>query len=140
MTPFTFNTTPSIRFGAGLLNSLGDIAAPLLGARILIITDPGMMSTDMPARAQKALRHAGSEVHIFNEVSADPSGTVVLAARDRIYEIDATGILGLGGGSIVDVAKLAAALAASGSELTSCHGIGKLQQADCTCAVPTPRP
>ena len=55
MTPFTFHTTPSICFGAGLLGRLGEIAAPLLGARILIVTDPGMMATDMPMKAEHVL-------------------------------------------------------------------------------------
>lgn len=126
MTPFTFDTTPSIRFGAGLLDRLGDIAGPLLGARILIVTDPGMMATDMPVRAQKALGEAGAEVHLFQEVTADPHESVVIAARDRMRDMDVTGVLGLGGGSSLDVAKLAAALAASGAELRECYGIGNL--------------
>jgi alcohol dehydrogenase class IV len=126
MTPFTFDTTPAIRFGAGLLDRLGDIAAPLLGARVLIVTDPGMMATDMPARAARALREAGVTVDTFDGVTADPAEAVVIAARDAMTAMGATGVLGLGGGSSLDVAKLAAALAASGADLNDCYGIGNL--------------
>ncbi|AUM75752.1 iron-containing alcohol dehydrogenase [Paracoccus jeotgali] len=123
---FTFETTRSIRFGAGLLDQLDVIAAPLLGARIVMVTDPGMMATGMPRRADAALRAAGAEVHIFQDVAADPSEQIVNAARDRIRAVDATGVIGLGGGSSLDVAKLAAALAFSGADLRDCYGIGRL--------------
>lgn len=126
MTPFTFDTTPAIRFGAGLLDRLGDIAGPLLGARVLIVTDPGMMATEMPARAARALADSGAHVKTFTDVAADPTDTIVLAARDRMHAMDATGVLGLGGGSSLDVAKLAAALTASGADLGDCYGIGNL--------------
>lgn len=126
MRPFTFETTPSIRFGPGLLDEFGEIAVTLLGARIVVVTDPGMMATDIPPRAQTALRVAGAEVHILQGVSADPSESVVLAARAMILEVNATGVLGLGGGSSLDVAKLAAALAASGGNLHDAYGMGRL--------------
>lgn len=126
MTPFTFHTTPSICFGAGLLGRLGEIAAPLLGARILIVTDPGMMATDMPMKAEHVLREAGAEVHVFHDVTSDPTESVVISARDRMCALSATGVLGLGGGSSLDVAKLAAALAASGASLQDSYGIGNL--------------
>ncbi|WP_112324304.1 iron-containing alcohol dehydrogenase [Oceanibium sediminis] len=126
MKPFTFDTTPSVRFGPGLLDTLGEFAGNLLGARVVIVTDPGMMATDMPHRAERALRAAGAEVALFREVEADPSERLVIEARDVLREFGATGVLGLGGGSSLDVAKLAAALAASGAALGECYGIGKL--------------
>lgn len=126
MHPFTFDTTSAIRFGAGNLDRLGEIAAPLLGARIVLVTDSGLMGTDMPCRAQAMLRAAGAEVQVFAEVTADPSEQVILAARDAMLEVRATGVLGLGGGSSLDVAKLAAALAFSGAELRASYGIGQL--------------
>jgi hypothetical protein len=84
MMSFSFDTTRSIRFGSGLFDRLDAIAAPLLGARIVIVTDPGMRATDMPGRAERALRKAGADVYLFDDVTADPSESVVLAARDRM--------------------------------------------------------
>lgn len=126
MTPFSFETTRSVRFGCGLLDRLGEIAAPVLGARIVIVTDPGMLATGMPARAERALRAAGASVDMFHDVTADPAESVILAARDHMRAVSATGVLGLGGGSSLDVAKLAAALAVSGVALPDCYGIGRL--------------
>ena len=43
MTPFTFNTTPSISFGAGALGNLGALAKARIPGRALIVTDPGIV-------------------------------------------------------------------------------------------------
>ncbi len=45
MTPFNFNTSSSIRFGAGLLAQLGDMVVNEIGTRVLLVTDPGIMAT-----------------------------------------------------------------------------------------------
>lgn len=126
MRSFTFDTTPSVRFGSGLLDHLGEFAASLLGTQIIIVTDPGMMATDMPDRAARALRAAGAAVELFGDVTCDPGESVVLSARDAMRDFKATGVVGLGGGSSMDVAKLAAALTASGSDLAASYGIGNL--------------
>ncbi|TYB85796.1 iron-containing alcohol dehydrogenase [Oceaniovalibus sp. ACAM 378] len=60
MTSFTFDIRPSVRFGFGLLDRTGESAAPLLRARILIVTDPGTMATAMPGRAESGLRAMAS--------------------------------------------------------------------------------
>lgn len=121
---FTFNTTKSIRMGAGLAGELGVIAQEVLGPRVLLVTDPGMMATDIVHRAQKALAEAGVTVTLFADVVADPPEAVVEAAAAQAREADATGVLGLGGGSSLDVAKLAALLAASDQPLADAYGVG----------------
>ena len=57
--PFTFNTTRSVRFGAGVLGELPALALPLTGPRVLIVTDPGMMGTGIVDLALCLLRDAG---------------------------------------------------------------------------------
>lgn len=123
--PFRFETTPTIRFGPGLLDQL-DSEAKILGARVVIVTDRGLRDTGIPDRARAALEKGGASVQIFDSVTADPPETVILAARDTLLAHGATGVLGLGGGSSLDVAKLAAALAKSGADLAQSYGIGNL--------------
>ena len=121
MNSFTFNTTPSIRFGPGLLASVADIAAPC-GGDILLVTDPGLMKTGIPDRATERLRDAGLRITSFTDVSADPSEDVVLAAADAAR--GKSGVIGLGGGSSMDVAKLAALLAGNDQPLSAAYGVG----------------
>ncbi|MEH6523246.1 iron-containing alcohol dehydrogenase [Sulfitobacter sp.] len=122
MAPFTFNTTPSIRMGAGLIDELGSIAKAICGERVLLVTDPGMMATGIVDRALTALKGAGVAVNVFSDVQADPPESVILAATAAAKDV--TGIIGLGGGSSIDVAKLAALLATGHETLKDVYGVG----------------
>ena len=123
--PFTFNTTPSLRMGAGLAGQIGEITRPICGDRVLLVTDPGMMATGLVQRATDGLRAAGVAVTLFDQVQADPPESIVLQAAEQAR--GATGVIGFGGGSPLDVAKLAALLAASAQPLAQAYGIGNAQ-------------
>jgi len=123
MQPFTFNTTAGVRFGAGVLNEIGALAAARLGERVFLVTDPGLMATGLVDRALLLLREAGVSATLFSEVVADPPSEVVRLAAARAAE--ATGVIGLGGGSSLDVAKLVALLAAGAERLEDVFGVGK---------------
>jgi alcohol dehydrogenase class IV len=124
MGPFTFNTTPSVVFGAGALDRLSEIAGVSLGPRVLIVTDHGLVSTGIVARAEEALTRAGVAVFVYDAVLADPPEAIVMAAVDLAKAEAVTGIVGLGGGSSLDVAKLVALLAQSGEALADIYGVG----------------
>ena len=125
MNPFSFNTTPSLRMGAGLAGELGQITRPICGDRVLLVTDPGMMATCLVQQATDCLRAAGVEVTLFDQVQADPPEEIVLQAAQQA--LGKTGVIGFGGGSSLDVAKLAALLAASNQPLAEAYGIGNAQ-------------
>jgi len=124
MTPFVFNTSPSIQFGAGLLAQLGEIVKERIGARILLVTDPGMMATGIVERALDALKQAGVDVTLFSDVQADPPEAIVLQAMQSAIDCAAQGVVGLGGGSSLDVAKLVALLASGTEMLKDAYGVG----------------
>ncbi|MEL7099642.1 MAG: iron-containing alcohol dehydrogenase [Pseudomonadota bacterium] len=123
MTPFTFNTTPSVRFGPGLLADLGEIAKPF--GRALIVTDPGMLATGIVDRAEAALDASSVPHSRFDAVTADPPEAVIFAAAEAAKGADV--VIGLGGGSSIDAAKLAALLARSGEALKDIYGVGNAQ-------------
>ncbi len=122
---FTFNTAPSIVCARGAMARLGEIAAIKLGARVLVVTDSGVVAAGLVEPALRSLRSAGLEVRVFDAVVADPPEACVLAAVDTAREFGATGVLGLGGGSSLDVAKLAALLARTPQKLSDIYGVGK---------------
>ena len=128
MTPFTFNTTGSIQFGAGKVAALGDLARARIGRRVMLVTDPGMVATGLVARATAALAAADVAVELFQDVAADPPEAVILAAAGQAHAAGVEGVIGFGGGSSLDVAKLVAVLAAAGGEtLGSMYGIGNVR-------------
>lgn len=121
---FTFNTTPSIVFGSGMLGRIGTIAATRLGPRILVVTDAGLVAAGLVAPALEALRREGVAAELFDGVVADPPEAVILEAVACARAFDADAVIGLGGGSSLDVAKLVALLLAGGEALAEIYGVG----------------
>lgn len=121
---FTFNTTASTQFGNGLLSRLGDLAAARMGGRVLVVTDPGLVATGIVARAEGILRASGVDFVTFTEVEADPPEALILRAVAAAEAIGAMGVIGLGGGSSLDVAKLVALLVGGNEDLKSVYGVG----------------
>ncbi len=124
MPPFTFNTAPSLVFGSGSLARLGEIAARRLGPRVALVTDAGLVKAGLLEKVLHPLEEAGVAVDVFDGVVADPPEAVVLAAVERARAFDARAVIGFGGGSSIDVAKLVALLVASDESLLEIYGVG----------------
>lgn len=108
---FTFHAPTRIAFAPGRIAKLGDDVARLAGnaARVLVVTDPGVAA--LAEKAAAVLSAAGHRVEIFAEVKSDPRAASVDAAAGLIRDNDIGCVVGIGGGSALDVAKLAAAIA-----------------------------
>ncbi|MEM1380610.1 MAG: iron-containing alcohol dehydrogenase [Pseudomonadota bacterium] len=122
--PFGFHAVKTIRFEPGVCTRFADHVGAMLGGRILVVTDPGLMKLGLPDAAIESLRQHGADVEVFSDVEADPSRSTVEKATARAADMGATGIVGFGGGSSLDVAKLAALLAGSGEQLDDAWGVG----------------
>lgn len=123
MTPFVFNTTPSIRMGAGEIENLGNISSAICTGCALIVTDAGMVRTGIVARAEAILQRAGVVVKTYADVVADPPEAVVMGAVNMAKGCGL--VIGIGGGSSLDVAKLAALLAGNLGTLAGAYGVNK---------------
>jgi alcohol dehydrogenase class IV len=123
MTPFTFNTTKTIVMRPGAAAEIAQIAGSSIGSRVLFVTDPGLRSLGLCDPAIAALQAAGLELAIFDTVEADPSRATLLQAVEAGTAHGATGVVGFGGGSSLDVAKLAALLLGSGEDLDGAWGV-----------------
>lgn len=126
---FSFSTVPHILSEPGSAKRIGAFASQHFpGARrALIVTDAGFLKTGLVDAPMASLRDAGLATCIFSDVVADPPEAVVLraVADARKNEIDL--VIGVGGGSSMDVAKLIAVLAGSDQDLKSMYGIGNVK-------------
>ena len=113
LNPFNFYTTPGIRFGSGQAKHSCKEVFKQLGSRILFITDKGLTSLGLTKPTIEELKKMGSVVEIFDDVEADPSQKTLLKAIDTGKKFKATGVIGFGGGSSMDVAKLSALILGS---------------------------
>lgn len=125
MTGFDFRTVPHIHTGRGATRKLARIAAPLIGKakRVFLVTDKGVRRHGLLDGAVASLEEAGLSVAVFDDVVADPPDHVVLAAEDRARGFGAEIIVGFGGGSSMDTAKLVALLLGSSQRLEDMYGV-----------------
>ena len=121
MRPFTFNPGPRLFSGEGSALSLADV---LPAGPCLFITDKDVVGLGLTEAFRDALEAGGRQVILFDAVEADPSKATLLAAVEHGRRHDVTHVVGFGGGSPMDVAKLAAYLLRSGDELESIWGVG----------------
>ena len=124
ITPFVFHTTPRIVFAAG---ASGDIAAHLRikpRDRLLVVTDATILTLGLAQPAIASLQAAGADITVFGEVEADPSLDTLLNAVGVARENSVNHVLGFGGGSSLEVAKLVALLAGSNENLDDAWGVG----------------
>ena len=119
---FQFNTTPGLRYGSGQSKDCCKEISNKLGQSILFITDKGLMSLGLTEQTLKELKKTSS-VEIFDDVEADPSKKTLLKAIEVGKKIKATGVIGFGGGSSMDVAKLTALILGSGENLEEAWGV-----------------
>lgn len=122
---FTFNTTPSIVFENGALRRFGAVCGSRLGASVLFVTDAGLRSLGLCNPAVASLEATGVSVCIFDSVEADPSLATLLKAVEAGRAAGVTGVVGFGGGSSLDVAKLAALLLGSDENIDEAWGVGQ---------------
>lgn len=123
MSNFIFNTTKSIVAEAGASARMADIVGRLLGNRVLVVTDKGVRGIGLTDAAIASLEAAGIAVAIFDDVAADPPESNILALVEAVVAHEATGIMAIGGGSPMDVAKVAALLAGGGESLADVYGV-----------------
>jgi alcohol dehydrogenase class IV len=119
MTAYEFTYGPTLVSGPGSTGRLGSLLPP---GRCLFVSDSQILSLGLAEPALQSLGEAGIEPILFDSVEADPSRATLLAAVAAGE--GASSVVGFGGGSPMDVAKLAAYLLGSGDELEAIWGVG----------------
>jgi alcohol dehydrogenase class IV len=129
MTAFAFNTVASIVSEPGAATRLGQLVAERFtqARRALIVTDAGFLRTGLLEPARASLAAQGLAVRTFSNVVADPPEHIVMEALGCAREHEADLVIGFGGGSSMDVAKLVAVLAGSEQALDQIYGIGNVK-------------
>jgi len=129
MTAFAFSTVASIVSEPGAAARLGQLVADRFREvrRVLIVTDAGFLRTGLLEPACASLAAQGMTVGIFSQVVADPPEQIVRDAVDFARANETDLVIGFGGGSSMDVAKLVAVLAGSEQALSQIYGIGNVK-------------
>ena len=126
MQSFEFNTVARIIVGVGSALQLAGQCRPLGITRPLLVTDPGLMAIGLVPPVLAALEQAGLAPLVFDQVREDPPEATVLAAVALARSGKVDGVIAVGGGSSMDVAKVVAVLLAGEQTLADMYGVGKV--------------
>ncbi|WP_394561115.1 iron-containing alcohol dehydrogenase [Aquipseudomonas alcaligenes] len=123
MRTLAFNTTKSILIECGASRRLATHVRALGCQSVLLVTDPGVLAARLLDPVLAELESTGLKVVLFADVQADPPESVILVAVEAAKAAAADCVIGFGGGSSLDAAKLTALLARSGESLAEVYGI-----------------
>src|SRR6478672_2824980 len=123
MRPFTFNPGPRLLAGPDQATALAEKLPP---GPCLLVTDAELIRLGLTDAYREAIC-AEREVVVFDAVEADPSKETLLAAIEAGRQANVTSVVGFGGGSPMDVAKLASYLLGSGENLDEIWGVNIAQ-------------
>ena len=126
MNDFLFSTVSDVLSGAGTSRQLGALAGNLGIVRALLVTDPGIIQFGLLDAAVDSLKASNIDYHIYSDVVADPPETVVMDAVRIAQEFACDGVIGFGGGSSMDVAKLLAVLIKGEQALADIYGVDQI--------------
>ena len=118
-----FQTTSRIIRGAGSLSHVAEEVTRLRKSRVMIVTDPGLVSSGIVGKLENILAGAGIVYTIHDEVEPDPSLQTAVTAAEKLKKTSSEVIIGIGGGSPIDIAKVAAVLAANEGDIGKFIGI-----------------
>ena len=126
---FNFQTVPRLICEIGSTQRLGQIVSEQFSGstHALIVTDPGFLKTGLVDSLIASLRAADLQTSVYSDVIADPPEAIVLQAVAAARQNKIDMVIGLGGGSSMDVAKLIAVLLGSDQHLKTMYGIGNIK-------------
>ena len=116
MQSFTLSSIPEIIFGAGRLADLAGKAKALAGSggHVLMVADPALSGLGITACAVSILVKEGFAVEVYDGLKGEPKQADIDTAAAMARAAKSKIVVGLGGGSALDTAKLVACCAVSG--------------------------
>jgi len=121
-----FQMCGKLLMGIGASNELPDLLRRLGKTRPFLVTDKGIVQAGIFARIQGILEKAGLRAASFDRVEPDPSIETVAACLDAVRAASPDVLIGLGGGSSLDVAKVVSVLLTNGGDVSDYVGIDKI--------------
>jgi alcohol dehydrogenase len=133
-----FGPPTDVHFGHGVVNALAERIKSMGVDRAFVVTDPGIKAVGVLDIVEGLLREADIGYAVFDRVKADSGARLADEAAAELKTSGARAVVGIGGGSTLDTAKAAAALATNPGGALDYVGLHKLKNRPLpTIAIPT---
>jgi alcohol dehydrogenase class IV len=123
---FTFDLRTTVVFGDGVAGQCGEAVRRAGGRRVLVVTDPGVLAAGVPGPVLESLGADGLPYRMFSEVEPNPTVVDVERAVQAARDFGADAVVGVGGGSAMDVAKAVGILLGNPGGIADYDGMNKV--------------
>lgn len=121
-----FNSAGQIVFGSGSLRRLPGLIGRLGGTRVAVLTDPGLEKAGLLHRVTTVLADAGLQPFVYAQAMPEPDMASVHRCIDALRSARPDLLVAVGGGSSIDLAKIAAVLLTHQGEVSDYFGENKV--------------
>lgn len=111
--------------GAGAINRIPHYVRRMHCQKALVVSDEGLMKIGTVGKVLAVLDEAGTEYVLFTDVKPNPTVAIVNAGYEIAQKHNCDYIIGIGGGSPLDVAKAIAILMTNGGDIRNYEGINQ---------------
>ena len=123
-----FQTVPLIESGLGKISILSNVCDQLNIKKPIIISDEGVTNLGFVKKIEQILKRKNIFPCVYKKVLADPPENNIFEAVNLFKKFKADGVIGLGGGSPMDVAKAVSYFSINNIEIEKCYGVNKLKK------------
>lgn len=126
---FIVNQPTRIHFGVGMVNNLGLIVQECGGSKVLVVADPSLAAVGLLDKIVAPLEKAAVDYVLFDHVDPEPGLLLADEGCGVAVEHGCDCVIGVGGGSAMDVAKAVSILITNGGKAEDYLGLGKIGKA-----------
>lgn len=126
MKTITLQQPQKIVFGSGCIETLVADYLKLGYKRLFLLTAPPIRP--LIANTIENLQTAGVEIEVFDHILAEPTVNDFKTILQKAETFRTDSVIGVGGGSVLDITKLVATLLYSDQQVEDCFGIGFIKK------------
>ncbi len=127
-TCFSINQPTRIHFGCGIINELSAVVRECGGSKAFLVADPGLKDAGLLDRVIAPLEKADLAYELYTKVDPEPGLTLADKGADLARKAECDCVIGVGGGSAMDIAKAISILLTNGGKAEDYLGLGKIKK------------
>jgi alcohol dehydrogenase len=125
---FTITQPTKIRFGIDAVNDLGTMVKEFGGSKVFVVIDPGLQQAGLTERITAPLAASSIPFEIYDQVEPEPGLRLADQGTELARQAGADCVIGVGGGSALDIAKAISILLTNGGQAADYLGLGKIKK------------